>query len=97
MFIGGISATEKPDRRCGGAYVLPLIIALPYIIRLRQCLTEYHRNVGKPASERKPHLYNSLKYASAFPVIIFSSMQRSYDPEASHWIGETARHRLWLV
>lgn len=96
MYVGGLSATEKPDRRCGGPYVLPLLIATPYIIRLRQCLIEYSRNMGKSAHERTPHLYNALKYASAFPVIIFSSMQRSFDSSASHLIGENARHRLWL-
>jgi hypothetical protein len=53
--------------------------SLPYLIRLRQCLSEY--NVSQPApgtSERpmKP-LYNAAKYASAFPVIWLSVMQNS--------------------
>ena len=44
MFLSsGLSSTGKPDRSCGGAYVVPLIISIPSMIRLRQCLIEFLR------------------------------------------------------
>ena len=54
MFLSpDISSTDKPDRNCGGAYMVPLIISIPSMIRLRQCLIEYMRvrnNSNKNAS-----------------------------------------------
>jgi len=47
--------------------------SIPYLIRLRQCLSEYiesNYTTGR-------HLMNALKYSSAFPVIIVSAMQKS--------------------
>lgn len=58
------------------SFFVPLFCAhgsIPYCIRLRQCLTEYIES--NYTVER--HLMNALKYASAFPVIIISSMQKS--------------------
>lgn len=57
-------------------FFVPLFCAhgsIPYCIRLRQCLTEYIES--NYTVER--HLMNAIKYASAFPVIIISSMQKS--------------------
>ena len=49
MFLSpGISSTDKPDRNCGGAYMVPLIISIPSLIRLRQCLIEYLRVRNNP-------------------------------------------------
>lgn len=66
MFLKGLGTTNKPDRLCGREIVVPLAIAWPFFIRLRQCLKE-----GQWA--------NAAKYATAFPVIVLSSMTRK-DP-----------------
>jgi len=80
MFLSGYSSTHPiPDRTCN---VVPFIMALPYLSRLRQCLIEYRRAGAKglPAAERNVHLYNALKYSTAFPVIFFGWLAR-YPPE----------------
>ncbi|RMZ91246.1 hypothetical protein DV736_g1544, partial [Chaetothyriales sp. CBS 134916] len=41
------------------------------------------------------HLANALKYASAFPVIILSALQRGYDPKSFN-MTEAGLFRLWL-
>ncbi|KAF3912212.1 hypothetical protein ABW21_db0209366 [Orbilia brochopaga] len=97
MFFTGISSTSAPERQCGGTYMLPIIIALPSAVRLRQCLIEYSRMSGRPPAERKPHLYNALKYASAFPVIIFSAVQKDADAGTTGLTGEVALRRFWLL
>ncbi len=40
------------------------------------------------------HLANALKYASAFPVIALSAMQRAHDPTQSR-LSEVQLYRLW--
>ncbi|KAG8691459.1 hypothetical protein FRC11_003464 [Ceratobasidium sp. 423] len=52
--------------------LIPVMMALPYAIRFRQCMMEY---IG---SQRKSGraLANAIKYASAFPVIFLSVAQR---------------------
>ncbi|KAF3916833.1 hypothetical protein ABW20_dc0109367 [Dactylellina cionopaga] len=97
MFFTGMSSTSAPERQCGGTYMLPIIIAIPSAIRLRQCLIEYGRMSGKPQSERKSHLYNSLKYASAFPVILFSALQKDTEAGSKGLTGEVALYRFWLL
>ena len=103
MFLSsGKSSTGKPDRGCGGQYMVPLIIAIPSLIRLRQCLIEYlrvRRNNQKTGSIGShgwggQHLANALKYSSAFPVIILSALQRGYDP-SKIGMSETGLFRLW--
>lgn len=61
MFLKGMRTTNKPDRACGHEFIVPLAIAWPFVIRLRQCIKE-----GQWA--------NAAKYATAFPVIVLSSM-----------------------
>jgi len=105
FFSPGESATDKPDRRCGGQFMVPLIIAIPSLIRFRQCIIEYFRvkesnrkagGIG-PHGWGGQHLANALKYASAFPVIILSALQRSLSfDEASIGMSTTAVYRLWL-
>ncbi|KAI9840814.1 MAG: protein-ER retention protein [Sclerophora amabilis] len=97
------SSTGKPDRGCGGQFLVPIIISVPSLIRLRQCLIEYirvrrsnRRQGGLGSSEwGGQHLANALKYASAFPVIILSAMQRGYDP-TKIGMSEAGLFRLWL-
>lgn len=104
FFSSGKSSTGKPDRQCGGSYMVPLILAIPSVIRLRQCLIEYIRvrraNEGSGPKMSTgwggQHLANALKYASAFPVIILSALQRNYQPE-KYGLSETGLYRLWLL
>ncbi len=105
MFVSpGRSSTARPDRGCGGQYVVPLIISIPSLIRLRQCLIEFlrvrrsNRKEGGfgPAGWGGQHLANALKYASAFPVIILSALQRGYDG-SKMGMSETGLFRLWFV
>ncbi|KAI9697599.1 MAG: protein-ER retention protein [Candelina mexicana] len=104
MFFSGSSSTGKPDRGCGGQYMVPLIISIPSLIRLRQCLIEYlrvrrdNRKAGGLGASGwgGQHLANALKYSSAFPVVILSAMQRGYDP-TKIGISEKGLFRLWLL
>jgi hypothetical protein len=100
FFMPEGSATKRPDRNCGGKVVVPLIMALPSLIRLRQCLIEYRR-VRQLVSFRDSktwiggvHVANAIKYASAFPVIIFSSLQRNLatDDATRAWL-----YRAWIL
>lgn len=106
FFTPNGSATKRPDRGCGGQYLVPLMIAIPSLIRLRQCITEYQR---VRASNRKnggigahgwggQHLANALKYSTAFPVIIFSALQRNLSLDHED-LGMTkvTLYRAWLV
>lgn len=97
LFDAKTTSTAKPNRGCGGAYLVPLIISIPSMIRLRQCLIEYFRVRRHPTSSTGwggQHLANALKYASAFPVIILSALQRGYDPHR-FYMSEAGLFRLW--
>lgn len=91
------SSTKRPNRNCGGTALVPLLLAVPSLIRLRQCLTEYLRVRRAPYKESVgwggQHLANALKYSSAFPVILASSLQRNARNESSNAAMNTA----WLV
>lgn len=78
MFSSGYSSTNPmPDRSCGSSFLVPCVIALPYLIRLRQCLTEYRRARAEDPPASAAHLCNALKYASAFPVIALGTLERN--------------------
>ncbi|KAI0863605.1 EXS family-domain-containing protein [Xylaria cubensis] len=89
------SATARPDRGCGGTVVVPVILAIPSLIRLRQCLIEYGRVRRGPIKESTgwggQHLANALKYSTAFPVIFLSALQRNWAPDSS------IIYRLWVA
>ncbi|KAI8980972.1 EXS family-domain-containing protein [Pilobolus umbonatus] len=72
-FLGSV------DNVCYHDIIIPLIISVPYLVRLKQCISEYIE------SKYSRHLYNALKYASSIPVIIFAAAQR----KASMYITET--------
>jgi hypothetical protein len=100
------SATNRPDRECGGQYLVPIIIAIPYLIRFRQCLIEYfrvrnanHRAGGMGSSGwGGQHLANALKYSSAFPVIILSALQRNLNTNhADIGLTESSLYHFWLL
>lgn len=98
LVSSGTSSTNKPNRNCGGQFMVPLVISIPSMIRLRQCLIEYSRMRKSPKSGTSgwggQHLANALKYSSAFPVIILSALQRGYDP-SKIGMSETSLFRLW--
>ena len=81
MLVTGQKTTSRPDRDCGGTYIVPVIMAIPFLIRLRQCLGDGQRA-------------NALKYATAFPAIALSALQR--DAEALG-MNPTTLFRFWLV
>lgn len=100
MFLSrGGSATKRPDRNCGGDVFVPLLMAVPSMIRLRQCLIEYLRVRRAPYKESVgwggQHLANAAKYATAFPVIIFSALQRNLPTQDRN--VSTGLYRAWLV
>ncbi len=107
FFTSDGSATDKPDRKCGGKYLVPILIAIPSAIRLRQCLIEYSRarnarsrvSVGEPTGWGGVHLANALKYSTAFPVIILAAMQRSPTELAAEGEQGSGTHlyRMWLL
>ncbi|KAL4808459.1 EXS family-domain-containing protein [Aspergillus unguis] len=96
MFFGSdTTSTSKPDRHCGSDITVPLVIAIPSIIRLKQCLTEYVRARRiKNGSTGGQHLANALKYATAFPVILISAKLRNYSPLAFYGMSEMSLSRL---
>ncbi|EXJ91002.1 hypothetical protein A1O1_04109 [Capronia coronata CBS 617.96] len=99
LFSRNTVSTAKPNRGCGGAYLVPLIISIPSMIRLRQCLIEFRRirrNRSVSTGWGGQHLANALKYASAFPVIVLSALQRGYDTQKFH-MSEAGLFRLWLL
>jgi hypothetical protein len=106
MFLSGThSSTSAPNRNCGGAFWVPFIIAVPSLIRLRQCLTEYFRvqKANKRTGQISPatgwggvHLANALKYSTAFPVIVLSALLRSPEP-STFGVSETTLFRMWMV
>ena len=99
FFSKGLSGTDKPNRGIGGAYMVPLIISGPNLIRLRQCLIEFLRVWKQRQSSDGwggQHLGNALKYSSAFPVIILSALQRGYDPVKIN-MSEAGLFKLWFA
>ncbi|KAI9007558.1 EXS family-domain-containing protein [Phycomyces nitens] len=102
VILAGQDATlEKTQVDYHRDLFLPILISIPYFIRLRQCTSEYLDSNCKT----KRHLFNALKYASAFPVILLSATQKRaamYVAETgsvpkSWWIGETNIFRLWMA
>ncbi len=86
---------------CRNVCILNNISSVPFIIRFRQCLVEYY---ASPSTNTRS-LYNAIKYATSFPVIFLSAMQKYVvsdlaNPEktvGSTWHGENGIFRLWYV
>ncbi|KAI1802757.1 EXS-domain-containing protein [Daldinia bambusicola] len=91
-------ATARPDRNCGGTFAVPLVMAIPSLIRLRQCLIEYGRvrrgRITEASGWGGQHLANALKYFTAFPVIFFSTLQRN---STGGQPPPVAYYRAWIV
>ncbi|THC99322.1 hypothetical protein EYZ11_001228 [Aspergillus tanneri] len=99
FFNPDTSSTSKPNRKCGNDYLIPLIIATPNIIRLRQCLIEYLR-VRRAGPQKGAtgfqHLANALKYATAFPVIVLAAKLRHYNPLELYGFSEISLSRVLI-
>ncbi|KAI4334083.1 hypothetical protein L6164_018818 [Bauhinia variegata] len=78
----------EADSVCGSHSVaIPLVLVLPYLFRLFQCLRQY-KDTGE-----KTTLLNALKYSTAVPVIFLSALK--YHVLADRW---TNFYRpLWLL
>ncbi|GAQ92844.1 Predicted small molecule transporter [Klebsormidium nitens] len=77
-----------PDDVCGGhAMAIPCVLALPYACRFFQCCRQYSD------TREKNCLLNALKYATAFPVILFSGIK--YRVPLEEWRGFWKP--LWIV
>jgi hypothetical protein len=93
----------------GRVAIAPMLTtSLPYALRFRQCLFEYHQSTY---TSPRP-LFNSLKYFSAFPVILLSALQKQVFSDLAlekgisvqelretheRWFGEHRLFRLWLL
>ncbi|CAG8590052.1 9854_t:CDS:2, partial [Gigaspora rosea] len=66
------------------SYVIaPLFTSIPYFIRFKQCIAVYLHSKD-PKNTGREHLFNALKYCSAFPVI-------------SYWITPSTIFNLWII
>ncbi|ORY30353.1 EXS family-domain-containing protein [Naematelia encephala] len=89
-------------------YITLFMVCLPYLLRFRQCLLEYHQS---GYSSPRP-LANALKYFSAFPVIALSAAQKvlltdiavsrgltmqQLNEQEGRWYGEHRLFRLWIL
>ncbi|KAJ5491440.1 hypothetical protein N7539_003007 [Penicillium diatomitis] len=101
FFSDFLFATSKPDRSCGKTFITPLLIAIPSLIRLRQCLTEYLRSrratSRREQSKGSQHLANALKYSTAFPVIYLNAKLRNYNPFYFHGFSEVTIIRFLFI
>lgn len=101
MTVNGKHSTGHPDRSCGGRFFVPMLIAIPSLIRLRQCLIEYVRvrksvklGMGTVGGWGGQHLANALKYSSAFPVVALSALV--HDP-GKLGLSDVGLNRLWYA
>ncbi|OIV98753.1 hypothetical protein TanjilG_24924 [Lupinus angustifolius] len=78
----------EADSVCGShSIAIPIVLVLPYLWRLLQCLRQYKD------TKEKTCLFNALKYSTAFPVIFLSALKYHVIPE--QW---TSLYRpLWLL
>ncbi|KAL4354741.1 hypothetical protein GQ457_06G044330 [Hibiscus cannabinus] len=77
----------EADSVCGSHSVaIPLVLVIPYIWRLLQCLRQYKD------TKEKPTLFNALKYSTAIPVIFLSALKYHVSPDSWTYVYR----RLWL-
>ncbi|KAI9202654.1 EXS family-domain-containing protein [Polychytrium aggregatum] len=67
--LGASTSSELPGLSLSD-WIGPVIISLPYLFRLRQCVAEFC--LATDRGSRGRHLLNSLKYLSSIPVIAAS-------------------------
>ncbi|WFD20077.1 protein-ER retention protein [Malassezia caprae] len=66
--VAGQSLDDHVLWRAETHLAVPILISVPYVVRLRQCLCEYLA-ARTPSTRATRPLYNALKYMSALPVI----------------------------
>lgn len=89
MFHGQVATLSwfEPDSTCGSHSVwIPCVLALPYLCRFFQCLRQYNDTKDKTC------IFNALKYATSFPVILLSALK--YHVAMEMWEG--VYRPLWL-
>lgn len=93
--VYGVPVNERLLWAQQSSIAVPLLISVPYLVRLRQCISEYRTAspLGRQTRSTRP-LYNALKYASAFPVIWLSAWQRK-TPD-TQVPGEPGHHALFV-
>ncbi|CAG8805150.1 9302_t:CDS:2, partial [Racocetra persica] len=99
LFIYGIKESSRD--KCYANVIAPLFTSFPYFIRLKQCIVEYLYSKESKKANRE-HLFNALKYCSAFPVILFSALQNWYYFEndgglSASWITSSTIFDLWII
>ncbi|KAI5428806.1 uncharacterized protein LOC127127145 isoform X2 [Lathyrus oleraceus] len=78
----------EADAVCGShSIAIPIVLVLPYLWRLLQCLRQYKD------TKEKNCLLNALKYSTAVPVIFLSALKYHVFPEK--WT--TLYRPLWLL
>ncbi|XP_058737271.1 uncharacterized protein LOC131609589 isoform X2 [Vicia villosa] len=78
----------EADSVCGShSIAIPIVLVLPYLWRLLQCLRQYKD------TKEKNCLLNALKYSTAVPVIFLSALKYHVLPEK--WT--TLYRPLWLL
>ncbi|KAJ7072174.1 EXS family-domain-containing protein [Mycena amicta] len=103
MLLPGNTLFRNPPDGPWLRWIMPTIMSLPYLVRLKQCLIEY----SLPSNDSRRPLFNALKYATSFPVIYLSAAQRIVVTELMQekgeeiakeaWHGEHPLFRLWLL
>lgn len=93
--VCSVPVTERLLWSQQASLAVPLLISVPYLVRFRQCVSEYRTSspLGRTSRSTRP-LYNALKYASAFPVIWLSAFQRK-KPD-TQIPGEPGHHALFV-
>ncbi|KAH0652046.1 hypothetical protein KY284_031958 [Solanum tuberosum] len=82
------TAWFEADSVCGSHSVaIPIVLVLPYLFRLFQCLRQYKDTRDKTT------LFNALKYSTAVPVIFVSALKYHVFPD--NWVN--LYRPLWLV
>ena len=96
LFSASQGPYQEVVRECAQSTMVPIAIAAPYAMRLRQCLIEYRRTRGKA------HLANAAKYCSAFPVILISFLQlrrSGRDSSVLHmdYFSDGTLYKTWIL
>ncbi|KAH0588963.1 hypothetical protein H2248_004744 [Termitomyces sp. 'cryptogamus'] len=89
MLIPGNSMLRPQSGVGMSEWILPTVMSLPYLVRLRQCVIEYSHEGNRRS------LYNALKYASAFPAIYLSALQRLVSGDGGSHIKSSVKTEYW--
>ena len=68
---------EQYNAHCADTYANALMLALPFWLRLMQCLKVYS------VTREKKNLWNALKYSTAFPLVAAGAL-RKHRPSLKH-------------